>query len=135
MSDLERVNRAFLPIAQPVEHFATAHALHLDRCARGNAGWELTGAHHCGGTFYLLLLYDEKLGLGVSSVWQFPSIEMSLVYSHFRPVRPCPLEAADVTAALDCELKTISQVPFGYWTHLRPLHHPGTSVAAGETSE
>lgn len=128
MTDSDKVNRAFVPIAQAVEHFATAHGLHVDKCARGNSGWELTRAHDLGGTFYLLLLYDERLGLGVGSVWQFPCVEMSLLYSHFRPVRPCAVDPAAVKSALDCEIKALEQVPFGYWTHLRPLDLPGASV-------
>lgn len=124
MNEPENVDRAFLPIAQAVEDFATAHSLAIDKCARGNAGWELTRTDDRGGTITLLLLHDERLGLGVGSVWQFPCAEMSLLYSHFRPVRPCALDAAAVTAALDCELKAIGQVQFGYWTHLVPLHAP-----------
>lgn len=116
MSEPDKVNRAFLPIAKAIEDFATAHALDIDKCARGNAGWELRAKHDRGGTLFLLLLFDKILGLGVGSVWQFPCIEMSLLYSHFRPVRPCALDAAAVTAALDCELKALRQVPFGYWT-------------------
>lgn len=130
MTEPDKVNRASLPIAKAVDDFATAHALQIDKCARGNAGWELTRAHHRGGTFYLLLLYDERLGLGVGSVWQFPCVETSLLYSHFRPVRPCALDAAAVTSALDREMKALGQVRFGYWTHLRPLDTTGESVEA-----
>ena len=131
MNEPENVSRAFLPIAQGVEDFATAHSLAIDECARGNAGWELTRADERGGTIFLLLLYDERLGLGVGSVWQFPCAEMSLLYSHFRPVRPCALDADAVTAALDCELQAIGQVLFGYWTHLAPLQAPESPANGG----
>jgi hypothetical protein len=124
VSEADKVKRAFLPISKAVDDFATELA--IDKGARGNAGWELTGDHDRGGTFFLLLLYDELLGLGIGSVWQFPCVETSLLYSHFRPVRPCALDPAAVTTALDCEMKALAQVPFGHWTHVRPLHPPGT---------
>lgn len=87
----EIVDRAFSPIAEAVERFAAHHSFRLDKCVRGNAGWELTRPHDRGGDLFLLLLHDDRMGLGVGSVWQFPSPEMSIVYSHFRPVRPCSL--------------------------------------------
>lgn len=124
MTQAETVNLAFAPIARAVEDFAKEHALEIEKCARGNAGWELTGTHDRGGTSFLLLLYDEARGLGVGSVWQFPCPKMSLLYSHFRPVRPCPLEPDTVRAALAFEIKELALVPFGYWTHLRPLQLP-----------
>ena len=130
MSRAEEVDRVFLPIAQAVEQFAMEHALRLDKCARGNAGWELTRSHDRGGDFFLLLLYDGTLGLGIGSVWQFPCPEMSLQYSHFRPVRPCPLEPDAVTATLAAEMRELANVPFGYWTHLRPLQQTPSEDSA-----
>lgn len=117
----EKIERAYSPIAQAVERFAADHSLRLEKCARGNAGWELVGPHASGGDVSLLLLYDDRLGLGVGSVWQFPCPEMSTLYSHFRPVRPSALAPEVVTAALESELQALSQVRFGYWTHLQPL--------------
>jgi hypothetical protein len=124
MSLPEKVDRALSPIAQAVERFAAERSLRLDKCARGNAGWELIGPHALGGDVSLLLLYDDRLGLGVGSVWQFPCPEMSTLYSHFRPVRPSALVPDHVIAALDSELQALSLVPFGYWTHLQPLQAP-----------
>lgn len=119
-----KIEQAFAPIAQAVERFAADHSLRIDKCARGNAGWELTGAHASGGQVSLLLLYDERLGLGVGSVWQFPCPEMSTLYSHFRPVKPCALAPEAVVTSLASESQALSQVRFGYWTHLQPMQAP-----------
>jgi hypothetical protein len=97
-------DRAFSPIAQSVERFAANHSLRLEKCARANAGWELTRPHEPGGNVSLLLLYDDHLGLGIGSVWKFPCPEMSTLYSHFLPMLPCRLEPEAVIAALDSEL-------------------------------
>ncbi|MHB9080154.1 MAG: hypothetical protein ACYC3X_21980 [Pirellulaceae bacterium] len=91
------------------------------KCVQGNSGWELTRPHATGGDVTLLLLFNPSLGLGIGSVWQFPCPEMSLLYSHFRPINACPVEPIAVAAALNSELQHLSQVKFGYWTHLRPL--------------
>jgi hypothetical protein len=109
MSVSETIARAFAPIAEAVERFASDHALRVDRCPRGNAGWELTRTHSSGGEVTLLLLYDGVLGLGIGSVWQFPCPEMSTLYSHFRAMRPCELTAEPVVTALDAELEGICQ--------------------------
>lgn len=121
MSESQQVDGALAPIAKAVERFAAEHSLRLDKCARGNAGWELTGAHPFGGELFLLLLFHERLGLGVGSVWQYRCAEMATQYSHFRPVRPSAVAPDIVIAALNAELQALSQVPFGYWTHLQPL--------------
>lgn len=120
----EKIEQAFAPIAQAVERFAADHSLRIDKCDRGNAGWELTGAHASGGNVSLLLLYDDRLGLGIGSVWQFPCPEMSILYSHFRPVKPCALAPEAAVTSLASELQALSQVRFGYWTHLQPLQTP-----------
>ncbi len=49
---------------------------------------------------------------------------MSLLYSHFRKMLAVPISADDVTKVLSAELKAISKVKFGYWTHLKPLDKP-----------
>ena len=130
MSTPHEVDRVFSPIARAIERFASEHALRLDKCTRGNTGWELTRSDDRGGDVFLLLLYDERLGLGIGSVWQFPCPQMSLQYSHFRPVRKCPLEPDAVSAALATELRELAHVPFGYWTHLRPLQHSPSQDSA-----
>ncbi|MFO1095615.1 MAG: hypothetical protein U0992_20270 [Planctomycetaceae bacterium] len=117
----EQVERVFAPIAGAVERFAAEQSLRLDKCARGNSGWELTGPHPRGGDLVLLLLYHERLGLGIGATWQFPCEEMSTRYSHFRPMQPSAVEPDVVVAALESELQALLQVPFGYWTHLEPL--------------
>jgi len=81
----------------------------------------LTRPHVLGGTASLLLLYDPSLGLGIGSVWQFPCPEMQLLYSHFRALHSCQLTADEVWAELDKEVQEITQVRFGYWTHLERL--------------
>jgi hypothetical protein len=117
----EEVDRAFSPIADVVEQFVQTQSFYLDKCPRGNSGWELTRPHDRGGTITLLLLYDATLGLGIGAVWQFPCPEMALLYSHFRPIRPCVLEPEIVVATLNSELQRLVNVPFGYWTHIQPL--------------
>lgn len=121
MQTPEEVDRAFLPIVEVIEQFAQAQSFRLDKCLRGNSGWELTRPHDLGGAITLLLLHDATLGLGIGAVWQFPCPEMSLLYSHFRPVRPCALQSETVMATLDSELQQLVKVPFGYWTDIRPL--------------
>ena len=132
MTQADEINRAFSPIAQAVEDFAHKHAFRIEKCARGNSGWELTRDHDLSGTLSLLLLYNEELGLGIGSVWQFPCPQMSLLYSHFRAVRPCALESDAVMAALALEIKELAEVPFGYWTHLRPLPSPPATEPTAE---
>jgi len=121
MTMSEKIDQAFSPIAQAVERFASERSFCLAKCPRGNAGWELTKPHDSCGDVTLLLLFDESQGLGVGSVWQFPCPEMSTLYSHFRPIHACALDPDAVTAELESELTSLSQVPFGYWTHLQPL--------------
>lgn len=120
----EKVERVFAPIAQTVERFAADHSLRIEKCTRGNAGWELIGPHASGGDICLLLLYDDRLGLGLGSVWQFPCPEMSILYSHFRPMQPTALVPEAVSTALESELRALSLVRFGYWTHLQPKQTP-----------
>jgi hypothetical protein len=95
--------------------------LSVEKCARGNSGWELTRPHAEGGIVYLLLLHDPSLGLGIGSVWQFSCPEMSMQYSHFRKINPCPLVPEQVIGALEKELPEITSVRFGYWTHMQQL--------------
>jgi hypothetical protein len=121
MEMVDQIERVFAPIADAVTKFAQAQSCQVEKCSRGNSGWELTRAHHLGGTLTLLLLYNSSLGLGIGSVWQFPCPEMSLLYSHFRNPKPCALVADDVLTALKSTLQEIMQVPFGYWTNITPL--------------
>ena len=121
MTSPVEIDDIFAPIAEAVTNFAQHRSMELNKCPRGNSGWELTQPHPAGGEVFLLLLHDESLGLGIGSVWQFPCPEMSLQYSHFRPVCACALDPQAVTAALGVELGEIMQVRFGYWTHIRPL--------------
>lgn len=121
MGMIEDIERVFARIADAVEQFARAESCLIEKCPRGNSGWELTRPHDLGGTLTLLLLYDPSLGLGVGSVWQFPCREMARLYSHFRAMQPCPLLADEVVAALDKQLREITEVPFGYWTSISPL--------------
>jgi hypothetical protein len=121
MATPEEIDRVFSPIADAVAEFVRRQSFQLEKCPRGNAGWELTRPHALGGTVTLLLLHEPSLGLGVGSVWQFPCPEMSLLYSHFREIRPCPLTVDEVATRLATELEEISQVRFGYWTHMTPL--------------
>ena len=88
MATVEEIDRVFAPIADTVARFAERQALRLEKCPRGNAGWELTRPHALGGTVTLLLLHEASLGLGIGSVWQFPCPEMSMLYSHFRGMHP-----------------------------------------------
>ncbi len=46
---------------------------------------------------------------------------MQLLYSHFRPIHPCHLTADEVSTELEKEVQEITQVRFGYWTHIVPL--------------
>jgi hypothetical protein len=119
MATTEQIDRLFAPIADTVEDFAQKHSLSLEKYARGNTGWELAQRRSEGGT---VLLYDDTLGLGVGSVWHFLCPEMSMQYSHFRPMAACQINAKDVAARLDEEMRGISAVQFGYWTHMRPFN-------------
>src|SRR5215470_10982765 len=121
MADAEKIELVFAPIADAVANFAWRNRLKLEKCARGNSGWELTKEHRRGGTIYLLLMHDDAAGLGIGSAWQFPCSEMSLLYSHFRKMLSVPLTTDDVIKVLKAELKAISTVKFGYWTNLGPL--------------
>src|SRR5262249_26068416 len=117
MSDTEKIELIFAPIADAAASFAWRNRLKLTKCPRGNSGWELTRKHRHGGTIYLLLMHDDAAGLGIGSVWQYPCSEMSLIYSHFRKMLAVPLVTEDVIKVLRTELKAISKVKFGYWTH------------------
>jgi hypothetical protein len=121
MGTFKEIEIAFAPITDAILTFAHRKSFQLDQCVRGNAGWELTQPHTLGGTVTLLLLYEPSWGLGIGSVWQYPCSEMSLLYSHFRKMRSCPLNSEAVTSMLDEESHEIMQVPFGYWTHISPL--------------
>jgi hypothetical protein len=121
MTTLEEIDRVFAPVTDVVVEFAQRHSLRLEKCVRGNAGWELTGPHPAGGRAILLLLHDASLGLGIGAVWQYPCPEMSRLYAHFRQMRPCPLNPDAVTDMLGKELQEILRVPFGHWTHIQPL--------------
>lgn len=92
MDASNEVELAFAPIAESVHRFAETHSFHFENCVHGNFGWELTRPHAAGGDVTLLLLYNPSLGLGIGSVWQFPCPEMSLLYSHLRPINACPVE-------------------------------------------
>jgi hypothetical protein len=121
MATIEEVESLFAPIADAVAEFAHKHSFDIEKCPRGNSGWELARAHAQGGTATLLLLYDPSLGLGLGSVWQYPCPEMSLIYYHFRDMRPCRIAAADVVTRLREEMNAIAEVRFGYWTQIAPL--------------
>ena len=129
MNATEEVERAFAPIANTVQQFAAANGFRVDKCVRGNVGWELTRPHADGGSIFLLLLYNASLGLGIGSNWQFPCPEMSLQYSHFRPIVGCPIMADAVASSLKSELDHLSAVRFGYWTHIRPLQNASEDSA------
>jgi hypothetical protein len=123
MATVEEIDRVFAPFAEAVDNFAWRNRLKLEKCARGNSGWELSQSHRVGGTVYLLLMYDPEAGLGIGSVWQFPCPEMSLLYSHFRKLSAVPLSADSVLSMLKAEAEAIMKVKFGYWTHLQPLEN------------
>jgi hypothetical protein len=122
MTQSEFINEELDAISEPVERFAETHNLVLGKCLRGNAGWELTRAHKEGGSIVLLMMYDKQWGLGIGSTWQVPCVETSMLYSHFRPMKSCAIDPNAVIQALDHELTSLSNVRFGHWTHLRPLH-------------
>ncbi len=122
MANYEDIDRVFAPIADAVNEFVRLHSFRHEKCSRGNSGWELTRPQADGGTITLLLLYDPSLGLGIGAVWQFPCPEMSLLYSHFRAPRSCPLTADEVTTMLNKSMQEVLQVRFGYWTHITPLN-------------
>ena len=65
METVDQIERMFAPIADAVTKFAQAESWRIEKCPRGNCGWELTRPHHLGGTLTLLLLHDPSLGLGV----------------------------------------------------------------------
>ncbi len=44
MSNAEEIEQVFAPIADTVANFAWRNRLKLEKCARGNASWELTPA-------------------------------------------------------------------------------------------
>ena len=117
----QKIAQVFAPFATDVENFANEHRLQVGKCLRGNSGWELTGEHSSGGEINLLLLYDDQHGIGIGSNWQFPCAEMNMLYAHFRPMRSVANIGDDITSNLTSELNTISNVRFGYWTHLQPL--------------
>lgn len=121
MTTTDTIQERFALIADAVEQYATANGFCIGKCLRGNSGWELTREHVEGGTIYLLLLYDEKLGLGVGSNWQVPCPEMAMLYTHFRPIRAASIDPTAVIEALTHEAAELSQVKFGYWTHLQSL--------------
>ena len=73
MTFVEKIDVKFASIADAVERFATTRGFRLGKCLRGNSGWELSRNHADGGSITLLLLYDDELGLGIGSNWQFPS--------------------------------------------------------------
>jgi hypothetical protein len=106
----EEVEKAFSPIAQTLIDFASAHGVAVNMQPRGNGGWELKRDHPRGGQVFVLLLYDRTHGLGIGSVWQFPSPEMSLLYSHFRPMRVCEIQPGLVRAVMQDELDAILAV-------------------------
>jgi hypothetical protein len=122
MANVEEIDRVFEPIAEVVTKYARRKRMMLEKCPRGNAGWELTRPHRFGGTVYLLMLHDPAAGLGIGSVWQFPCPELSLLYSHFRKMSAVPLAPDPVLDALKAEWKAINKIKFGYWTHLKPLN-------------
>lgn len=124
MATSDAINRLFAPIAAPVEKYAAEHGLTVEKCERGNHGWELISQHPEGGEHRLLLMYDDTLGLGIGAVWHFSCEEMDTIYCHFRPMAACPLEADKVVAALDAERAALAKVRFGYWTHMQPLSQP-----------
>jgi len=121
MTTPEEIDRLFRPIAMPVERFAATHGLIVEKCARGNQGWELISPHPEGGEHHLLLLYDNTLGLGIGAAWYFRCKKMDRIYYHMRPMTACPLEADKVIAALNAERAALAKVRFGYWTHMQPL--------------
>lgn len=122
MTQTESINEKFSVISEQVERFADAHNLELGKCLRGNTGWELSRPHPDGGAIYLLMMYDDALGLGIGSNWQVPCLETAMLYSHFRAMQSCPIEAAAVIQRLDREMVALSNVKYGHWTHLQPLH-------------
>lgn len=134
MTQSEFINEKLSPVAEPVKRFAESHGFELGKCLRGNTGWELTRAHREGGSIYLLMMYDNELGLGIGSTWQVPCKETGMLYSHFRSMQSCPIEPDAVTQALDQELAALSNVRFGHWTHLSPLHAEN-SRGAEQTDE
>ncbi|HTQ39346.1 MAG TPA: hypothetical protein VMJ32_09970 [Pirellulales bacterium] len=121
MSNADDIERLFEPIAEVVAKYARRKRMKLEKCPRGNSGWELSQPHRYGGTIYLLMLHDPTAGLGIGSVWQFPCPEMSLLYSHFRKLSTVPIVPDPVIATLKAQWKAISKVKFGYWTHMKPM--------------
>ena len=124
MATPDAINHLFTPITAGVEKFAADHRLAIEKCERGNQGWELIRPHPDGGEYRLLLMYDETLGLGVGAVWHFSCEEMDRIYYHFRQMASCPIEADKVVSALGEELAALGRVRFGYWTHMQPLNPP-----------
>jgi len=118
----DEVEAAFAPVSELVVEFNAAHELDLNKCVRGNSGWELTRLHPAGGAIILLMMYERSHGLGIGSVWQVPCEELNRLYSHFRAIRQCAIEPTAVKTMLDEELNAILAVKFGYWTNLLPLH-------------
>lgn len=121
MTTAKEIDRLFEPIAIQVEKFAADHGMVVEKCARGNQGWELISPHSEGGEHHLLLMYDGTLGLGIGSVWYFQCKEMKRIYYHMRDMAACPLVADRVIAALSAERAALAKVRFGYWTHIQPL--------------
>jgi len=48
----EEIEAAFAPIADSVDGFSKSNRLRLDKYARGNKGWELTGQLPGGGELF-----------------------------------------------------------------------------------
>jgi hypothetical protein len=81
------------------------------------------------------MMYDGDLGLGIGSTWQVPCQETGMLYSHFRPMTPCPIETGAVIAMLDREWSALSKVKFGHWTHLQPLQPANSGRTARDERE
>jgi hypothetical protein len=86
MSITKKLDGIFAPIEAIAYEFASKNGLQILKCPRGNSGWELVREHAEGGHITLLLIYDDKHGLGICSNWQVPSVEMGLLYTHFRNI-------------------------------------------------
>ena len=130
MTQAEYINEKFSSIAEQVEQYAESHNLEIGKCLRGNMGWELTRPHADGGSINLLMMYNSELGLGIGSNWQVPCRETSMLYSHFRTMQSCPIEARAVIQRLDREMEELSKVKYGHWTHLQPLQSSGDGLKA-----
>jgi hypothetical protein len=94
---------------------ADKHGMRLEKCARGNSGWELVSDHPAGGQVFLLMLYDQSLGLGMGSVWHYPCRKCRCI-TLFRKMRPCAIDAEPPREMLDDELAGIT-CEIRLWTH------------------